>query len=91
MIDQRWSTINGREWIVSAGNMQAIVCLMPDETTYKTNLWWLNGDSAFLGDFDCLRKAKAACMEELEDAEDLADAISVLSNHDDLIISEMEL
>ena len=91
MIEQRWCTIEGDKWTLTMGDRTAIIWLLDDEETYLANIWQVDGDSAFNGEFDCIKKAKAACMEELEDAEDIADAIAVLADDDDTIISEVEL
>lgn len=91
MIEQRWCTVEGKEWTLTIGDKTAIVWLDLDEKTYNTNVWWPNGDSAFHGSFDCIKKAKAACIEAIEDAEGIADAMTVLDDPDDTIISEVEL
>lgn len=91
MIEQRWCTIDGKSWTLTVGDINAIVWLWDDEKTYGANLWWPNGDSSSEGEFDCIKKAKAACLEAIEDAEDIADAMAVLADPDDTIISEVEL
>jgi hypothetical protein len=34
--------------------------------TFKTNLWWANGDSSYEGDYKCINKAKIACMRAID-------------------------
>jgi hypothetical protein len=66
--------------------------LMDDEKTYNTNLWWVNGDSSWEGHFDCIKKAKTACLEAIDDHEDIKDAEAVLADGSEPIPwDEMEL
>ena len=67
---QRWCSIDGKSWTTVVNDITAIVWLDEDEKTYKTNLWWPNSDSAFAGDYDCIKKAKEACLEAIEHVDD---------------------
>lgn len=64
MIDQRWCTIDGKSWYLAIGDEKATVELMSDEKTYLT-IVWCNEDSCNTGTYDCIKKAKKACMDEI--------------------------
>lgn len=90
MIQQRWCSIDGKTWTTTVGEIKAVVWLEDNEKTYRTNLWWANGASSWEGDYECIKEAKAACIDAIEDAEDIADAEAILADPYDTVISEVE-
>ena len=66
MIDQRWSTIDGKSWILGIDDEdeKASVVLMSDEKTYLATVW-RNEDSCWQETCDCLKVAKKVCMDEI--------------------------
>lgn len=85
MIGQRWCSVDGKSWSRVVGEITAYVWLLEDETTYRSLTWQTDFNSDFHGHFDCLKKAKAACIEAIEDAQDLADAEVVMADGDETI------
>jgi uncharacterized protein YciI len=76
-----WTTIDGRSWKFTSGLYTALVWLHIDEKTYHTNVY-ADDEILFPGPFDCLKKAKSACLEAIRDAEDLADAEKLMKEDD---------
>ena len=62
MNDQRWYVHEGCEWRLRSGDITAVIWIMDDNATYRANLW-LGGIVAASGEWDCIKKAKAACLE----------------------------
>lgn len=65
MIDQRWTTIDGKSWTIATGNKKARIRLMMDEKTYMTTTW-LDSDSRIHGTYDCIKRAKQACIDQIK-------------------------
>ncbi len=63
-----WTTIDGRSWSLTIGDKKAVVWLMEDEETYGANIWWCDLSKLVLNNFDCIKEAKKACLEEIERA-----------------------
>lgn len=66
-----WTTIDGRSWSVAIGDKTASVWLIDDEFDgfYGARVWCIGNEPTtlnHLGEFDCIKKAKAACLEEIE-------------------------
>lgn len=76
MIEQRWCTTDGTSWTLSHDKYWANIELSLDNTHYfasvgsrkyrpeELSLEELNQDY-WSGDFDCLKKAKAACLQHI--------------------------
>jgi hypothetical protein len=62
----RWLQTNHKTWEAVVKDVTAIVWLTDDMETFKTNLWWANGDSSYEGDYKCINKAKIACMRAID-------------------------
>jgi hypothetical protein len=62
----RWLQTNHKTWEAVVKDVTAIVWLTDDMQTFKTNLWWANGDSSYEGDYKCINKAKIACMRAID-------------------------
>jgi hypothetical protein len=101
MIEQRWCTTDGRSWTLSHGKYWAYVEIIDINNTYLANTgiitekpvelsWYDFHNNLWSGTFDCLKKAKSACIESIEDAEDIADAEAILADPYDTVISEVE-
>lgn len=60
-----WSSIDGKSWSLTIGDKKARIRLMMDEKTYMTTTW-LDGDSRIHGTYDCIKRAKQACMDQIE-------------------------
>jgi len=63
-----WTTIDGRSWSLTIGDKMASVWLI-DEEFYGARVWQINNVPTTLtrlGEFDCIKKAKMACVEEIE-------------------------
>lgn len=60
-----WSTTDGRSWRITVGDNQATVWLI-DEVFYGAAILWSDGSSTLLEEFDCVKKAKKACLELIE-------------------------
>ena len=81
MIEQRWCTTNGTRWTLSHGNYWAHIDLSFDNITYyastgslkympeEMSLEELNQDY-WADEFDCLKKAKSACIQHITEAID---------------------
>lgn len=68
MIDQRWTTTDGRTWSITIGDKKAQVWLWLDNTTYGTCIWQINNAPTTLtclDTYDDIKVAKAACIEVL--------------------------
>jgi hypothetical protein len=63
--DQKWYVRDGCQWRSRSGDITAVIQIMDDNATYKANLW-LDGVVIASGEWDCLKKAKAACLEAIE-------------------------
>jgi hypothetical protein len=86
MIEQRWCTTDGRSWSVAIGDKTASVWLI-DEEFYGARVWCIDDmptTLSHLGEFDCIKKAKSACIEAIEAAE------AILADPYDIVISEVE-
>ena len=69
MIDQRWTTIDGKSWSLTIGDKTAQVWLWLDNTTYGTCICQINNIPATLATldtYDDIKKAKQACLDEIE-------------------------
>jgi len=64
MIAQNWCTIDGKSWTMTQGDEKAIVELMSDEKTYLA-IVRCNEDSCSTGTYDCIKKARKACIDEI--------------------------
>ena len=81
MIEQRWCTTDGTSWTLSHNKYWAHIDLSLDNTTYyastgslkympeEMSLEELNQDY-WSDEFDCLNKAKAACIQHITEAID---------------------
>lgn len=90
MIPQRWCSIDGKKWTTTVGEIKAAVWLGCDEKTYYTALWWANGALSWEGNYKCIKAAKSACIEAIEDAEDIADAEAVMNEPSEKIVVQPE-
>lgn len=64
-----WTTIDGRSWSITIGDKTASVRLWLDNTTYGSCVWQINSYSTTLTNLepcDCIKKAKKACLDEIE-------------------------
>lgn len=77
MIEQKWCTTDGTSWTLSHGKYWARIELSFDNTCYSA--WWGRLDSCLSGKiydealdlpFDCLKKAKAACVRAIKRSAD---------------------
>ena len=89
MIEQRWCTTNGTSWTLSHDKYWANIELSFDNTSYfassgslkdrpeELSLEELSQDYWF-GEFDCLKKAKAACLQHITEViDDLTRSLQV--------------
>jgi hypothetical protein len=60
-----WTTIDGRSWSLTIGDKMASVWLI-DEEFYGARVWQINNIPIHLGEFECIKNAKRACVEEIE-------------------------
>lgn len=77
-IDGVWTTTDGNSWKIRVEEHAALVWLHKDEKTYLTNVFLGDGSLKFPGQFDCLKKAKAACLEAIADTQQAADTIEAI-------------
>jgi hypothetical protein len=63
--DQKWYVRDGCQWRLRSGDITAVIQIMDDNATYKANIW-IDGEIIASGDWDCLKKAKAVCLEAIE-------------------------
>lgn len=91
MVTQRWCSVDGKTWTTTIGNTKAEVFLLSNEETYCAVLRPVSGIDEHVGNFSNIKCAKNACMEAIEDAEDIADVEAIMADLDDTIISEVEL
>lgn len=69
MIEQRWTTTDGRTWSITIGDKTAQVWLWLDNTTYGTCIWQINNAPTTLtclDTYDDIKEAKQACLDEIE-------------------------
>jgi len=85
-IDGAWTTIDGNSWKIRVGEHAALVWLHKDEKTYLTNVFLGDGNLKFPGQFDCLKKAKAACLKAIADTQHAADTTEVTDEEDEVAI-----
>ena len=92
MIGQRCCSIDGKSWSSVVGEITANVWLLTDETTYVASISKVNEYPCWGDTFDCLKTAKAACLEAIDDHEDIKDAEAVLADGSETVPwDEMEL
>lgn len=69
MIDQRWTTIDGRSWRLTNGDWMASIMLGKSEKGYYARINDLSASHGtppiMLKEFNCLKKAKAACIKRI--------------------------
>jgi hypothetical protein len=82
MIEQRWCTTDGTSWTLSHGKYWAHIELSFDNTNYFASTgslkdrppeelsWDELNEGSWAGEFDCLKKAKAACIQHITKAID---------------------
>lgn len=65
----QWCTIQGNRWVLAVGDKTATIYLDTDEKTYhaSVNIEWCAGSTIHESSTDCLKKAKAACIQEIEE------------------------
>jgi len=63
-----WTTTDGKSWKIRVEEHLALVWLHTDEKTYLTNVFLGDGSLKFPGQFDCIKEAKKACLDEIERA-----------------------
>jgi hypothetical protein len=64
-----WTTTDGKSWSITIGDKTASVRLWMDDTTYGSCVWQINSYSTTLTNLepcDCIKKAKKACLDEIE-------------------------
>ena len=69
MIEQRWCTTDGTSWTITIGDKMASVWLRLNNTNYYANVWQINNTPVSFtrfGEFDCIKEAKKACLDEIE-------------------------
>ena len=59
-----WSTTDGRSWSIAIGENKAVVWLI-DEVFYGASILWSDKTSSLLAEFDCIKEAKRACLDEI--------------------------
>jgi hypothetical protein len=100
MIEQRWCTTDGTSWTLSHDKYWAHIELSFDNTSYFASigsvkdrpleeLSWdeINKDD-WSGDFDCLKRAKAACIWSILNKKEQAEAIASLSPYEGIFNRE---
>ena len=68
MIDQRWTTIDGKSWSLTIGDKTASIRLWSDNTTYGACVWQINHYPTTLTNLDTcndIKVAKAACIKKI--------------------------
>ena len=65
-----WTTIDGKSWSLTIGNRKAVVWLGYNEKTYHANTWRIEDNErlGYTDEFDCIEKAKKACLEAIENS-----------------------
>jgi len=79
-----WTTTDGHSWKIRVEEHAALVWLHKDESTYLTNVFLGDGSLKFPGKFDCLKKAKAACLEAIADTQHAVNTIEALVAEDEV-------
>ena len=89
MIEQRWCTTDGTSWTLSYDKYWAHIELSLDNTHYFASVGSLKDrpeemsleeltEDYWSGIFDCLKKAKAACLQHITDViDDLTKSLQV--------------
>lgn len=73
----QWTTIDGRSWSITVGDKTGSVWLRLTNTSYYANVWQINNTPVSLtrfGEFDCIKEAKKACLDEIERVNALEEA-----------------
>lgn len=63
MMPERWHVREGNEWRLRLGGLAAEIWLADDNSTYRSTIFWTDGTIILANDYDCLKKAKAGCLE----------------------------
>jgi hypothetical protein len=86
--DLRWYVVNGNEWRLRSGDINAVIWLDDDEITYLALIRRPDRQSRSLGEFYSIKEAKTACLGVVKKKQEriagfLADQVIMGGGEDD--------